>query len=224
MDDSVFAGLVSGSVQTIVGHPLDTMKVWRQQNGRASVCQLFKGMKYPLLTSSFTTSILFSSYNWMATQLTRSNTNMNNVLLDTMSGAFSGIFTGICAGPIDKYKIQQQMNLRSTRYGIASCVLREIPANAIYFGSYSYLRKRNRSVLESGACAGGLSWLLTYPFDVIKTQIQSGSVDTIRQAIRNIRSGSTSITNGIGLCVSRAIIVNGIGFVVYEECLSIQSA
>ena len=218
MDDSVFAGLVSGSVQTIVGHPLDTMKVWRQQNGTATPCKLFKGLKYPLITSSITTSIMFTSYNWMAQH---NKYITSNQWLDAIGGAFSGIFTGICAAPIDKYKIQQQMNIQTTRYGVLSCILREIPANAIYFGSYAHFRSKNRSVLESGALAGGLSWLLTYPLDVIKTQVQSGKVDNIRQAIHNIRTGTTSITNGIGLCVSRALLVNGVGFVVYEECVKL---
>ena len=200
------AGFASGTVQTLVGHPLDTLKVWKQRNIKPNISQLFRGIRYPLLTGTFVTSGQFASYNWF-------NKHSES---DVMCGAFSGIFSGLVLSPIDKYKISDQtMGHYTSRYGLASCLMREIPANAIYFGTYSYSRENNIDVLSSGAIAGASSWLITYPFDIIKTQVQSGELDT-KTAILQMVQRKTLVTSGLGFCLIRAVIVNSIGFYVYE--------
>ena len=206
MSEDLFAGFLSGTVQTVVGHPFDTLKIWKQQNIRPKLNNIFRGISYPLVTGTFVTGGQFASYNWM------------NKLTDSsfMSGAFSGIFSGLCIAPIDKYKIAAQTNGFQSKYGVLSCMLREIPAGAIYFGSYSNLRDNNIQILPAGAISGASSWLLTYPFDIIKTQVQSGEY-TLKNAILNIVQHKTHITKGLGFCLSRAILVNSIGFYVYEN-------
>ena len=189
MNESV-AGFMSGVLQTIVGHPFDTMKVWKQQSIRYNVRNLMNGVTVPLVSNSFVTSVQFTSYSWMK-QRTES---------DVISGAFSGMFTGLLLSPIDKYKIQAQTN------SVISCLSREIPAGAIYFGSYSWMRDKNIPVFASGSVAGTLSWLLTYPLDVYKTNIQSGE-----------KPKPIFVVRGLGICLARAFIVNGVGFYVYES-------
>ena len=200
------AGFASGTVQTLVGHPLDTLKVWKQQNIKPNISQLFRGIRYPFFTGTFVTSGQFASYNWF-NKYSESN---------VMCGAFSGIFSGLVSAPIDKYKISAQTNgNHKSCYGLASCLLREIPASAIYFGSYSYSRENKINVLSSGAIAGFSSWLITYPLDIIKTQVQSGELD-IKTAILQMVHRKTQITPGLGFCLTRSVIVNAIGFYVYE--------
>jgi hypothetical protein len=203
-----FAGVASGTVQTLVGHPFDTLKVWKQRNIKPNINHLFRGIQYPLLTGTFVTSGQFSLYNWF-------NKYSES---DVVCGAFSGIFSGLVSAPIDKHKISAQTNGNyKPRYGLISCWLREIPSSAIYFGSYSYSRENNIDVLPSGAIAGASSWLITYPFDIIKTQVQSGELDT-KTAILQMVQRKTPVTSGLGFCLTRAIIVNSIGFYVYEIC------
>lgn len=205
-----FAGFASGIVQTLVGHPFDTLKVWKQRNIKPNISQVFRGIQYPLLTGTFVTSGQFSLYNWF------------NKYSDShvMCGALSGIFSGFVSAPIDKHKISAQTNGNlKPCYGLASCLMREIPSSAIYFGSYSYSRENNISILPSGAIAGASSWLITYPFDIIKTQVQSGELDT-KTAVLQMIQRKTHITSGLGFCLTRAVIVNSIGFYVYETCLN----
>jgi len=200
------AGVASGTVQTLVGHPFDTLKVWKQRNIKPNINQLFRGIQYPLLTGTFVTSGQFSLYNWF------------NKYSDShvVCGAVSGIFSGLVSAPIDKYKISAQTNgNHNPCYGVTSCLLREIPSSAIYFGTYSYSRENNIDVLSSGAIAGASSWLITYPLDIIKTQVQSGELDT-KTAILQMVQRKTHITTGLGFCLTRAVIVNSIGFYVYE--------
>jgi solute carrier family 25 carnitine/acylcarnitine transporter 20/29 len=74
--------------------------------------------------------------------------------------------------------------------GFLPLVLRELPAWSSYFWSYEYLKhmtglneKGKNGVtlgysdtltrMFCGGCAGMISWLVSYPFDVLKTHIQT---------------------------------------------------
>jgi len=71
--------------------------------------------------------------------------------------------------------------------GLGVTALREIPAIGIYFFTYKNLRKQFHAMqggtaqtpvstpatLVAGALAGAASWLLLYPIDVIKTNMQA---------------------------------------------------
>jgi solute carrier family 25 carnitine/acylcarnitine transporter 20/29 len=215
---NIFAGLISGTTQSIVGHPLDTMKVWRQHNIPKSRISLFSGLKYPLITGSLLTSIQFTAAAVAIDELNKQNIG---TCANTLGGAMAGVTSGILTSPVDKYKIGKQTQTNLSRYGLTSCLLREIPACAIYFGSYPEIKERIDSTFVSGALAGVASWLFTYPMDVIKTQIQSGESTNIRSALNRIKRGEIAISNGLGFCLARAFLINGVGFVVYEKCLSI---
>ena len=62
-------------------------------------------------------------------------------------------------------------------------------------------------VLISGALAGGSSWLINYPMDVIKTRIQSGECKTVMEAYTKGK-----LWKGVGICTLRGAIANGFGF------------
>jgi len=218
--ETEIAGLISGTTQSIVGHPLDTMKVWRQQNNTKSRISLFSGLKYPLITGSLLTSIQFTAASVAIEELNKHNMRIGTAS-NVLGGAAAGVVSGILTSPIDKYKIGKQTQTSKSRYGLTSCLLREIPACAIYFGSYPAIKEQTNSTFASGALAGVASWLFTYPMDVIKTQIQSGESENIRSACNRIKNGEIAISNGLGFCLARAFLINGIGFVVYEKCLSI---
>ena len=89
-----------------------------------------------------------------------------------------------------------------------------IPGIFIYFSTYQKLKEKNVPVFLSGSLAGSASWLFTYPIDTIKTRIQNESCKTIKEAINK-----GGLNNGIGICLLRAFIVNGINFTVYENAL-----
>ena len=216
-EENLVAGIVSGIAQTIIGHPLDTFKVWKQQRLTPVFAHVFKGLKYPLVTGPLITGLQFSA----AMEASRRIGLDNRVLADAIGGGASGIVTGLCLAPVDRYKIAKQSVSRMPQYGLMSCFAREIPASAIYFGSYSMLRQSEVPVFAAGSAAGMLSWLLTYPMDIIKTQVQSGESRTIMQAISKMQRGQISSTAGVGFCLARAFITNGVGFVAYEEAMNL---
>ena len=60
MDEFIYGGIV-GSVQTIIGHPLDTIKVLNQnkQNINFNFKRLYSGITFPLISSVINHSFMF---------------------------------------------------------------------------------------------------------------------------------------------------------------------
>ena len=203
-------GFLVGSTQTIFGHPFDTIKTNIQANKKVNIYNLHKGISYPFFTNSLFNSYIFGSYSFMYKKL-------DNHFL---SGFISGLFAGPLITPIDKLKINKQLgNSSNTNLfrGTTITSVRESFGTGIYFSSYNYLKNMNLikgdlNILLAGGNAGLLSWLLTYPIDVIKTRIQTGQEKYIKNAFNKGK-----LYNGLGICLVRSFLVNSIGFYVYEK-------
>ena len=214
MDKYFLAGLVSGTSQVISGHPFDTLKVNLQNNNlkhfNLNFRNLYQGISYPLVTNSLLVSIQFGIYNKFK----------NNGYNEIISSGSAGIVTGIISSPIDRFKIKRQVlsnDIYSKPFkGVQLTLLREVPANIIYFNAYKFMRDSQFNILISGGTAGILSWLFTYPIDVIKTRVQSDKYPSIKDAI--MKKG---LYRGLSPCLVRALVVNSIGFYVYEKTLKL---
>jgi solute carrier family 25 carnitine/acylcarnitine transporter 20/29 len=206
--ESFWAGLISGIFQTVVGHPLDTLKVWKQNNSRISPSffNLYKGIKYPFIQNP-----LLCSSGFYTNDLLLKHTN--NIYL---SSGVAGFINSIILAPLDYYKIRKQQQLSTKllhsykNYSIVAA--REIPANFIYFSTYDSLRERNYSIELAGGLAGVSSWGLTYPFDTLKTRMQTHVHLSLIHALKQGK-----LFHGFSYCIARAFIVNSIGFSVFES-------
>eukprot|EP00934_Nitzschia_sp_Nitz4_P002687 Nitzschia sp. Nitz4//scaffold264_size26629//24865//25954//NITZ4_008241-RA/size26629-augustus-gene-0.3-mRNA-1//1//CDS//3329544818//2677//frame0 len=124
---------------------------------------------------------------------------------------------------------------------------REVPAFGAYFALYDLMKDNLNSFFaqragpnnkDSGyyawaasALAGGITgastWLMIYPFDVIKTKIQTLPIDTPLEKRRILTVGSeivqkhgiSALFRGLNITVFRAFPVNAIIFPVYEFTL-----
>jgi solute carrier family 25 carnitine/acylcarnitine transporter 20/29 len=202
--DSTLKALICGSfagiVQTLVVCPMEHVKCRLQiQHGKGSPDNLYKG---PL-------------------QATRSILK---------SHGLSGLFRGWC---------------------VTSC--REVPAFGVYFAFYDFAKDKINSMLAkqagvdeneaatgnavhshtwaasalAGGSTGALTWAFVYPFDIIKTRIQTTPMDTplAQRRILTIgreiiqREGWRTLFRGLNVTVIRAFPVNGIIFPVYEYTL-----
>ena len=206
-------GTCVGMVQTVIGHPLDTLKTNYQNNqnlklNKNAVGRLFRGITYPLFSTTIINGFLFYS---------------NDSLKQYNKNSFiSGFMTGIICSPMinifETCKVKRQLNekininfIKYSKLGFTATLIRESFGASLYFGTYDYLRENNYNPFVSGSSAGVISWLLTYPFDVVKTRLQSGLDKTWKQAI--LRGG---LINGLSICLFRSFIVNGFAFMAYD--------
>ena len=209
MNDFIL-GFISGSLQTIIGHPLDTIKVLKQQNiniyNKLNLGRLYKGITPPLIGNSIIVSSQFGL-----------NQNIysyaNNYFL---SGFLTGGFSGVIVNPFELYKVRMQNKLKCDKVfiykGFISTCMRESLGNSFYFGSYFYLYENNiLSPFFAGGFAGWISWLVSYPFDVIKTRIQTDNCKNIYSAVK-----MGTLWNGFMLCSIRSVLVNSFGFSCYQ--------
>ena len=215
MYDPFLAGCISGVFQTVFGHPFDTLKTWKQNEGLLKIpsrnfFNLYKGISMPLLQLPIICSVTFGvdNYTYFYTK---------NRLL---SSGFSGFVASFIVCPLDYLKIQQQqqLNLKLNKKtfvnsfkDIKITMVREIPAYTLYFTSYNFLKEKKFESFISGGVAGCFTWFFTYPQDTIKSRLQSGQAKTIKEAYK-----IGGLWKGINYCLLRAFIVNAIGFPIFE--------
>lgn len=221
-------GAIIGISQTILGHPLDTLKTWQQNNynntynagirmnmninidtkSRLSAFKsLFRGVSYPLAISIGYNSFLFGFYTQLR-QLEYSS---------FQAGIISGGILGITLNPFEYYKVQRQIGHngsmdRSIYRGLHYTLSRESLACSLYFTTYEYLTENiGISPFISGGISGCTSWAFTYPIDTIKTRFQ---VNPSYSGKYYLLQGG--LFRGIGFCLLRAFLVNGVSFTLYD--------
>ena len=199
-----YAGFVTGISQVIIGYPLDTYIIYKQINKTLNYKNIYKGFQYPLLTSSIINSISFGLTNNL-------NKKINNFYL---SGFISGILTSFIICPIELYKIRTQslkkINIKIFT-GLKNTIMRESIGSSIYFGLYNSSREKNIPILISGGISGVISCLLCYPFDTIKTRIQSGEFNNTIDAFKH-----GNLYKGLKISLFRALIINSSTFYIYN--------
>jgi solute carrier family 25 carnitine/acylcarnitine transporter 20/29 len=216
-DNPFIAGGISGLFQTIVSHPLDTIKTYNQVNLQNRIdftkFKYFNGIIPSSLISITTTSITFG-VNY--TQI-----NYYKYENHYRTGMIAGIINTIFINPMENYKVMYQAQtyknnkntqniFKNMNKGFNVTLLREVIANSLYFGMYNDLKKHT-SIFNAGGIAGVSSWLFTYPLDVIKSRVQSSNI-TYMEAIKK-----KNLWTGISYCLLRAYIGNAVGFSIYEN-------
>ena len=208
-------GTCVGMVQTVVGHPLDTIKTNCQNNQtlKYNPTRLYRGLSYPLFSTTAINGLLFYSNDYVKSNFVLEKYNNNYI---------SGFITGFVCSPVinvfETYKVRRQLNdhidhknvFNYIKSGMSATLLRESFGTGLYFGTYYYLRDKYNPFI-SGSIAGVTSWFFTYPIDVIKTRLQSGLDSNWKDALER-----GNLTRGLSICLLRSFIVNGLSFVVYE--------
>uniref|UniRef100_A0A7S2MYG6 Mitochondrial carrier protein n=2 Tax=Helicotheca tamesis TaxID=374047 RepID=A0A7S2MYG6_9STRA len=148
-------------------------------------------------------------------------------------------------GPWDATKkILSQHGIQGLYRGFWCTCLREIPAFGAYFSTYDLVKDQissaysmeevvedsTRHAWMASAIAGGVSgsftWGMIYPVDVIKSRIQTSSLEEgRRESMMTVgrklvkEYGWRYMYRGLGVTLARAFPVNGIIFPVYEFVL-----
>ena len=208
-------GLFIGVVQTVVGHPLDTIKIYKQNNLKPiyTLKFLYNGVVIPLLFNGLSNSIMFGMYCNL-----KSQTGMSTEVSAFFAGGLSSIFLT----PHDYVKTQLQITqtpkIRNMYNGFYMTTLRESLGSLIYFTGYEQcmrvLPENKFTSFFAGGISGVASWVLIYPIDVVKTRIMSGTSRTLTSAIKK-----GYLWAGLSPCISRAFLVNGVSFYIYNKLI-----
>lgn len=242
MDDSfknLISGCFAGIVQTLIGHPLDTIKVSHIKYKSKTISktiskvyrknglrQFYKGIVPPMYSSVISNMGIYFMYNYF-----KRKKGMSNIV----AGAYTGACLGIIEGPTDmiktKMQIQpchgashtrliKQLGIRGLFQGTSYTIMRNIPAVGGYFWGYettkSYFKHPVVGSFLGGIAAGFMCWGPTYPIDYIKTKVQIADkpinfFDIIKTT--KIRT----YWNGFTPCIIRAIMINPFVFLAYES-------
>lgn len=211
-NNEIIHGFNAGIAQSLIGHPLDTIKTWIQMQTynkeKHTLRNLYRGFSYPAFTNGVITGISFHAYTFCKNK-------------DEKYGMLSGsIATGIittllCAYPEYK-KISKQMNIRNAKkypyQTFLTLTMREIPASICYYPVYDLLRNRNYNIPLSGGLAGVVCWLSSYWADVLNTKVMTGI--TIKQALLSTKF--IDYFKGLEIVIPRAFLVNSFGYYFYE--------
>ena len=212
----IIPGICAGVSQTIVGYPMDTMKVLIQNNKPwlgLYIKDYYRGFKYPMITG-----MIFNGFIFPCHAYTYNITNSHFV---------SGGITGACITPfvytLENIKIKLQMKqhvdlsiLKNTN-GYFTTTARESLAMAIYFSSYEYARSYNISSFYAGCISGFLNWGITYPIDVIRTRQISQNISYLEA----YRQGA--LWKGLSVVLCRAMLVNGSIFYTRDKVVDIMN-
>ena len=189
---STFSGGVAGTVQSIICSPMELIKLKMQVQG------IGKELNSPLMES-----------------VLRKQSSKNGSSVDKYRG------------PWETTKlIYRRDGIRGLGKGLFATIGREGPSFAVYFGSYDLIRQqlsrwlsvpvdklKSQYLFLSGGMAGCLTWISTYPFDVVKTRIQldtenrySGLVDCFRKITAT--EGYRVLLRGLPSALYRAFFTN----------------
>ncbi|KAI8842114.1 solute carrier family 25 member 45 [Chytridium lagenaria] len=223
------------------GGMLQTMSTIMKEE---KVFGLYRGMSSPLIGVAFINSLLFGIYSSFFDVFQRySNEKLTSIFF---AGCASGFINAFFSCPMELVKIRLQ-NQHTTSNGVFLCchriyathgyrgfykglhatLLRETPSYGVYFVTFELLangfqdlggnKYPSMGLLLAGGFAGVAGWLSTYPFDVIKTRIQTGAiVESTGICLQIIsiskKEGFRSLFSGLGPTIVRAFPTNAATF------------
>jgi len=202
---------------------------------------LYKGMSSPLFGVAGINAITFGAYGNILKQLP----NQDSLSSITIAGSGAGLIQSFIVSPMELVKTQMQVcgqegigeavstivknsGVKGLFKGLGITFTREVPAFGIYFGSYELMIREfgenTATILTAGGLAGILSWIFTYPQDVIKTRIQAdgygksqiykGYSHCLKLGLES--EGSKFLLRGVCSTVIRAFPTNAVTFGVYS--------
>ncbi|KZC10660.1 Mitochondrial carnitine/acylcarnitine carrier protein [Dufourea novaeangliae] len=130
-------------------------------------------------------------------------------------------------------KLWKEGGIRNLYIGTSATFLRDVPATGLYFCSYEqilrYLSvepdKATWEPLLAGGCAGVVNWVVSMPFDTLKSKLQTASLGEYPRGLRSVypamvkKEGVSVLYRGIIPVLFRAFPANAACFWGYELCM-----
>ena len=211
MNETV-SGFLSGSLATIVTHPLDTIKTINQNNQKIDFknlkfSRLYYGLSYPLVSGAILNGYFFGVHSEISKHYKEG----------FVSGALTGLVFAPLVNPFEMYKVRRQFakknNFKKLNLlrGFYSTMMREIIGSSFWFGTYYGIKDKINNPFITGMITGLVSWTSSYPIDVIKTRVQHNNKISYLEAYK-----MGNLWSGYRYCFLRSIIFSGILIPSYE--------
>lgn len=239
----ILGATCAGFVTTVVGHPLDTIKVhlqtnlvaqtttrgstWRTAQVLFAQNALFRGIAPPLFNAIVMNTVMFSAF--------RSIKDVCGNDASMTAGLVSGFATACISTPTDYVKIQAQLrgvnSLQFTRQvlrrhpmsffrGHTVNLGREGVFTMVYLGLYDQMEPKGFvQVAATSSLTGALAWVASYPFDTVKSVVQGSRRQSgILEAFVSIhnRGGAWAFYRGCLSSTGRAMLVTSLRMITYE--------
>lgn len=215
-------------------------------NNRGLLKGWYAGGALTFVGSAVANSILLASYNKINNNIYKIN-DQNKLLNSVIAGGIASAITSFIICPYEIIKIRIQTNTeplttyhrsikkireeggtRALFKGIGATLGREVPAFMVYFSSYDVCMHRFQHIVPSrdlscifaGGVSGILSWIISFPMDVIKTRQQANAIPiTFRSTVSVIymNEGLRGFFRGIAPVLIRAFPANAAFFLGVEK-------
>lgn len=237
-----------------------TMDCFNTTVKEEGVAGLYKGIQSPLVGMAALNSVLFFTNGQVKSYMKKTEDDPLTIGQIFTAGAIVGLAVSFVEGPVDLFKSQLQTQygtgtpkyngfidcaskiwrnhgVRGIYQGLSATLIRDIPANAAYFGFYEITRRsfvqpgQNVSdlpawkVLVAGGVGGMMYWATTYPFDVVKSTMQADSTVVSERKFKGLADtfgkiykaeGYAGFFKGLAPCMIRSFPANAICFLLYE--------
>jgi len=166
---SFAAGSIAGAIGQLIGHPLDTLKVFAQTNARPealSLRVLYRGAAMPIATSGAVQALNLGIFENARRWISRARPDAGPLLRDGLAGSIAGLSISAFTCPLSRIKVLQQTagtsTLATVRAAAASGTLYAgfgptvafEASRGLYMASYTWLKHALHASAHAGARNG----------------------------------------------------------------------
>ena len=167
---SFAAGSIAGAIGQLIGHPLDTLKVFAQTNARPealSLRVLYRGAAMPIATAGAVQALNLGLFENARRCISRARPEAGPLLRDGLAGSIAGLSITAFTCPLSRIKVLQQTAgtsaLATVRAAAASGTLYVgfgptvafEASRGLYMASYTWLKHALGSANGSGTVDTG---------------------------------------------------------------------
>ena len=254
--DTIKTRMQTGAAGGAANHSL--FAIGRRIAVEEGVRGFYKGVATPLVSLTILNTLNFTSYNYFKRAFEGDGGTVGGLVKCFASGALAGPIASAVSTPEHMMKTQMQIDntrkggaifkngafdaaaqiVRARGFGAlyvghASNTLREGVFLGVYFSSYEAARRAlpesKASIPIAGGLAGALGWVISYPLDCIKANIQGaaftdGAAATARSSPSILTAGKhilaqrgiSGLYSGLKPSLIRAFLVSGSRFSAFE--------
>ncbi|XP_058840127.1 mitochondrial basic amino acids transporter [Topomyia yanbarensis] len=225
-----------------------TLDCFRKIIAKETVRGLYRGMSSPMAGVAVVNAIVFGVYG----NVQRRTSDPDSLYSHFLAGSAAGLAQSFICSPMElvKTRLQLQDNLpkgafrfngpidclrhihkkggfRGVFRGLGITAARDMPGFSSYFVSYELMVRTTNDpspfcILMAGGLAGTISWLFSFPIDVVKSRLQAdgmcgtpqyrGIADCLRKSYAE--EGLAFLSRGLASTLLRAFPMNAVCFLV----------